>query len=174
MGASVILHMVEISPRLVKGMVLVDGAVSFKKQLPVTQLPNFDPIRRASQDIISYYLTNARLASILKSAYYHPANLSDIDIANYYSRAVYGGWLDGLTIMTRDSSENAIDFAVKKDIPTLVIWGNKDTWVGRNIAEQIAAFTGGDLRVIENAGHLSMEEAPDVFNPMVLEFLSQS
>jgi pimeloyl-ACP methyl ester carboxylesterase len=173
MGASVILQLVKIAPHLVKGMVLVDGAVSFKKQLPMTQMLGFDPIRRAFQDIMSYYLTDARLAGILRTAYYQPAKLSDTDIANYYSRAVYGGWLDALVAMTRDSSENAVDYTIEKDIPTLVIWGDKDTWVGKNMAEQIKAYTKGDLKVIENAGHVSMEEAPEVFNQMVLEFLSQ-
>jgi pimeloyl-ACP methyl ester carboxylesterase len=174
MGASIILHLAETSPRLVKGMVLVDGAVSFKGQLPVSQLLDFDPLRRAFQDIMSYYLSSDRLASILKSAYYHPTNLSDTNIENYYSRAVYGEWLDGLTGMTRDSSENAVGFTIPKHIPTLVIWGDKDTWVGKNVAEQITSYTGGEFVVIENAGHLSMEEVPAVFNQLVIEFLAQN
>jgi pimeloyl-ACP methyl ester carboxylesterase len=155
-------------------MVLVDGAASFKRQLPLSRLLGFDPIKRTFQDIMSYYLSEPRLANTLKSAYYQPHNLSDQDIANYYSRVVYGNWLDGLAAMTRDVSENTIDFTLTMNIPTLVIWGDKDTWVGKNMAEQISSFTGGGLRVIENAGHLSMEEAPDIFNPMVLEFLSQN
>jgi pimeloyl-ACP methyl ester carboxylesterase len=174
MGASVILHLANTSSYLVKGMVLVDGAASFKKQFPITHLLSFDPTRRAFQDFISHYLTSDRLAGILKSAYYQPDKLSDTDVANYFSRVVYGSWLDGLTAMTRDSSENVINFTLKKDIRTLVIWGDRDTWVGRNVAEDIANFTGGDLKVIEDAGHLSMEEAPDVFNQMVLAFLSQA
>jgi pimeloyl-ACP methyl ester carboxylesterase len=174
MGASVILHLAGVSPHLVKGMVLVDGAASYKRQLPVSRLLGFGPIKRAFQDIINYYLSEPRLTNTLKSAYYQPHNLSDRDIANYYSRVVYGDWLDGLTAMTRDGNENTIDFTLGKNIPTLVVWGSKDTWVGRDVAEKISSFTGGDLRVIENAGHLSMEEAPDIFNPMVLEFLSQN
>jgi pimeloyl-ACP methyl ester carboxylesterase len=173
MGASVILHLIDIAPHLVRGMVLVDGAVSFKRQLPVSRLLAFDPFRRAFQVIMSYYLTEPRLASILRSAYYQPHNLSDQDIANYYSRAVYGEWLDALTAMTRDASENGVDFALGKTIPALVIWGNQDSWVGKNVAEEISSFTGGDLVVIENAGHLPMEETPETFNQMVLEFLSQ-
>jgi pimeloyl-ACP methyl ester carboxylesterase len=173
MGASVILHLVETAPQLVKGMILVDGQVSFKKPFPVSRSLVFDPIGRAFQNVISCYLTKARLAGILKTAYYQPAKLSDADIAEYYSRNVYGNWPDSLIAMTRDSSENAVDFRISKYIPTLVIWGDKDTWVGRTMAEQIAAYTGGELKLIPNAGHLSMEEAPDVFNSMVIEFLSQ-
>jgi pimeloyl-ACP methyl ester carboxylesterase len=174
MGASVILHLVEVSPQLVKGMVIVDGAVSFKRQLPASLLLNFGPFRRAFQDVISYYLNEARLESILKTAYYQPANLSKYDIEDYYSRAVYGEWLNSLTAMTRDSNENVLNFSIVKNIPTLVIWGNKDTWIAKGIAEQISSFTGGDLVVIENAGHLSMEEVPNTFNQLVLHFLKQS
>ncbi len=174
MGASVTLQLAENYSTMVKELVLVDGSVSFKQQLPISQLLGFDPFRRILQDVMGRYLTSERLGTILRSAYYQPDKLSGTDLANYYSRAVYGQWLDGLTAMSRDSNENIVDFTFNKNIRTLVVWGDKDTWVGRSVAEEITSFTGGNLKILENAGHLSMEEAPDAFNNMVLEFLAQS
>jgi pimeloyl-ACP methyl ester carboxylesterase len=172
MGASVILHAARAFPQLVKGMVLVDGAASFKKPLPLVRLLGFPPARRAFQDILSYYLTRDRMAGILKSAYYQPDKVSEADVANYYSRVVYGRWLDGLVALTRDSNQNWIDFTLP-DVSTLVIWGSRDTWVPKDVSEEIARFTGGRLEVIDDAGHLAMEEAAEVFNQMVIKFLAQ-
>ncbi len=172
MGASVLLQLVHQEPQLVKALILVDGAASFSKGFPFSRLLSFDPLRRAFQDIISRWLSRDRLAGILQSAYYQPDKLSDVDFDNYYSRVVYGNWLDGLTAMTRDSNENNIDFTLSNKVKTLVVWGAKDTWVGRDIAEQLVDFTNGYLKIIPDAGHLSMEEVSDTFNQIVLDFLS--
>ena len=172
MGASVLLHLVHQEPQMVEALVLVDGAASFSQGFPFSRLLNFDPFRRAFQDIISRWLSRDRLVEILQSAYYQPDKLLDIDLDNYYSRVVYGNWLDSLTAMTRDSNENNIDFTLANEVKTLVIWGAKDTWVGRDVSEQLADFTDGQLKIIPDAGHLSMEEVPDAFNQLVLVFLS--
>jgi 3-oxoadipate enol-lactonase len=58
-------------------------------------------------------------------------------------------------------------------VPTLVIAGDRDTVTGVAESEAIAAAVpGARLAVIEGAGHLSNVERPEVFNRLVLEFLT--
>jgi pimeloyl-ACP methyl ester carboxylesterase len=58
------------------------------------------------------------------------------------------------------------------DIPTLLIWGNRDRVVTPASAEQLRReFRDCRLVVFEGAGHLPYEEVPEEFNRAVLEFL---
>jgi pimeloyl-ACP methyl ester carboxylesterase len=57
--------------------------------------------------------------------------------------------------------------------PTLVVWGEDDALIppsrGRNLAE---AIPGSRFVSIPGAGHAPMWERPDVFDPLVLDFLA--
>ncbi len=58
------------------------------------------------------------------------------------------------------------------NIPTLLIWGTKDTAVDPASAEQLKKyFRDCRLVMFEGVGHLPYEEAPDEFNRAVIEFL---
>lgn len=48
------------------------------------------------------------------------------------------------------------------DIPTLIIWGEKDTWIPAQTGRRLHnALPGSALIIYENAGHVPMEEIPD-------------
>ncbi len=57
-------------------------------------------------------------------------------------------------------------------LPTLLVWGTRDRIVDpRSAARLQAAFSNAKLVMIEGAGHLPYEEAPEEFNRILLEFL---
>ncbi len=60
------------------------------------------------------------------------------------------------------------------DVPTCLIFGSADKLttaeVGERMHEQIA---GSELHVLPDAGHLVNIEQPEVFNGIVLDFLSR-
>jgi len=59
------------------------------------------------------------------------------------------------------------------DVPTLVIYGERDAIAPRELSEEIAAgIPGARLEMIPNAGHVTNADAPDTFNALVLEFLA--
>lgn len=75
------------------------------------------------------------------------------------------------------SSRQPSDERLKRvKAPTLVIMGTKDpdfpdpAAEGRYIAEQ----TGGDLALIEGAGHYPQTEMPEKTTPIVIDFLKRS
>lgn len=58
------------------------------------------------------------------------------------------------------------------DVPTLLLYGDKDVRSPLAVAEQVhASIPGSQLVVIPSAGHLSDMEAPDRFNAEVALFL---
>lgn len=59
--------------------------------------------------------------------------------------------------------------------PTLILWGDLDTLVPRDVGESYnAAIKGSRLIVYKNVGHLPMEEVPEQSARAVREFLAPS
>ncbi|MFB3815812.1 MAG: alpha/beta fold hydrolase [Terriglobales bacterium] len=57
-------------------------------------------------------------------------------------------------------------------IPTLLVWGERDTAVRLESAEQLRRrFASAELVVMRGTGHMPYEEAPDEFNAIVQRFL---
>ena len=91
----------------------------------------------------------------------------------YYNRLVTGNWSQSLLAMTRDMSRNAITFALKRlEFPALILWGEYDTWVSRaDVDRWKDKIPSAEFYAVPEAGHMLMEENPDLFNSIVLAFL---
>ena len=174
MGTSVMLHFAHLCPEKVLGLISVDGAVSLNRSAinPFASL-SFGPFRRAGEVFLTRYATKERVGQILKSAYYKQDMATAEVVDGYYDRLVIGRWAQALLAMTRDMPGNTITFALEDlDFPTLVLWGENDTWVKRSAIEQWAdKIPSAEFHAIPEAGHLLMEEKADLFNNMVLAFL---
>lgn len=59
-------------------------------------------------------------------------------------------------------------------IPTLLVWGDRDSVVELASAHLLKAALGTDMTVMPGLGHLPYEECPEEFNRVVLEYLTQS
>ena len=82
-------------------------------------------------------------------------------------------WDLSLLGIIRDSGKNVLQKPLS-DIKakTLVIWGEKDSWIDLTKGMQInAEIENSSLRIIKNSGHLPMEENPELFNEILIEFL---
>lgn len=57
-------------------------------------------------------------------------------------------------------------------VPTLILWGREDSWIpveqGQRLHEMIP---GSRLRIIDDAGHLVIEERPDALIREILDFI---
>lgn len=78
----------------------------------------------------------------------------------------------GFRAMAHASAENLYHALPRVDIPTLLVYGEKDVRAGLPVARDLAAAIGGArLVVLPEAGHLCNMEAPDEFNDAVRRFL---
>lgn len=177
MGTSVMLHLAHLYPEKVSGLVSVDGAVVLEKSfLSLAPLIGFSPFARAGSVILTRYMNADRVRSILESACYRKETVTDEVFQGYYNRLLTGKWYQSLLGMTRDSNKNALTFPLEEmDLPVLIIWGEHDTWVTR---EDIDRWKGrlpeAEFYIMDDAGHLPMEEQPEIFNARVAGFIGAS
>jgi pimeloyl-ACP methyl ester carboxylesterase len=78
----------------------------------------------------------------------------------------------GFRAMARASAENLRHALPRVDIPTLLVYGDKDVRAGPSVARDLQAAIGGArLVVLPGVGHVCNVEAPDEFNDVLRTFL---
>jgi pimeloyl-ACP methyl ester carboxylesterase len=70
------------------------------------------------------------------------------------------------------SAEDVRDVLPRIDVPTLLVYGDRDVRAPLTVARDLrAAISGSRLVVLPDAGHVCNVEAPDEFNAAVRDFL---
>jgi pimeloyl-ACP methyl ester carboxylesterase len=78
----------------------------------------------------------------------------------------------GFRAMARASAEDVRDVLPRIDVPTLLVYGDRDVRAPLPVAETLqAAISDSRLVVLPDAGHLCNIEAPNEFNDAVRAFL---
>jgi pimeloyl-ACP methyl ester carboxylesterase len=78
----------------------------------------------------------------------------------------------GFRAMAQASAEDVHDVLAHVDVPTLLVYGERDVRAPLTVAEALhAAISDSKLVVLPDAGHLCNLEAPDEFNVAVRDFL---
>lgn len=81
----------------------------------------------------------------------------------------------GFRAMARASAEDVRDALPHIEVPTLLVYGDRDARAPLTVAEALqAAISGSRLVVLADAGHVCNVEAPDEFNVAVRDFLHES
>jgi pimeloyl-ACP methyl ester carboxylesterase len=81
----------------------------------------------------------------------------------------------GFRAMARASAEDVRDVLPRVDVPTLLVYGDRDVRAPLTVAETLhAAISGSRLVVLPDAGHVCNIEAPHEFNDAVRDFLDDS
>jgi pimeloyl-ACP methyl ester carboxylesterase len=102
------------------------------------------------------------------------ANMPDQLVARYLAPFVGEEGLEHLLLLAR-----SIDDEDMKDIElgaltqsTLVVWGDRDAWVGPKFADRlIDTIPGSRLVRLPGAGRLVPEEAPETVSTLLLDFI---
>jgi pimeloyl-ACP methyl ester carboxylesterase len=176
MGTSVMLHFAHLYPESVLGLISVGGSVNLGGgYVYPTALLNFGPFRRIGEVFLTRYVTKERVGQLLEDASHQDIVTAEV-VDGYYNRLVIGQWAKSLLAMTRDMSKNTITFALEDlELPTLILWGEQDTWVTRTeIDKWRDKIPSAQFHAIPETGHMLMEENPDLFNHMVLAFLESN
>jgi pimeloyl-ACP methyl ester carboxylesterase len=85
-----------------------------------------------------------------------------------YGLGVVGSW-------DRDLADLELALPSIANIPTLLLWGDKDTAVSVHSAERLRLqFKNCQLEIFDGVGHLPYEETPEPFNSAVRRFLRRN
>lgn len=80
----------------------------------------------------------------------------------------------GFRAMARASAEDLRAALPAVDVPTLLVYGDKDVRAPLSVAQDLhASIAGSELVILEGAGHVCNLEAPEAFNEVLRSFLQQ-
>ncbi len=187
-GARPTVEVALLAPDRIRALVLVDGAFGFGNDgqfepnhpgLPARILFGLHPLRNAvlSATAVNPLMTKKLLSSFVAD----PEVLTPAVLAVYQKPFVVkdstnrlGDWLKVLSVDEDTSLSGKLSNFSRLAMPTLLIWGDKDTvtplWQGEKLKASILNST---LSVLKGLGHIPQIEDPDRFNGALLPFVEE-
>jgi pimeloyl-ACP methyl ester carboxylesterase len=180
MGGAVAMQIASDQPTKVLTLNLIDAAGAPNPEMPKSDSRPSQSrggaawiIKLASNPVFSKILLKCTPKFLfemnMKQVYGDPKKVTDEGIERYYELMLREG--NRMATMHRLSTPRSlkVDFE-KLSMPTLILWGQKDSWIPVSQAYLLEkAILGSNLVIFENAGHVPMEE---VAMESVAEYLS--
>ncbi len=172
MGGPIVSLFTNQHPQKVERLVLVD---------PMVFMPSEESISPMNVPVVGEYLANVYLIP----------NLATGQANDFKNKSAYPDWEDRFREqMQYKGFRNAILSTIRqmpgtdtlgeykalgqKDLPVMLFWGRQDQTIPLAHSEKLLELIPqARLEIIEDAGHISHFEQPDVFNPLLIEFLQQ-
>jgi pimeloyl-ACP methyl ester carboxylesterase len=175
MGGGIVTNFALRYPDRVRGLVLVDPAIYGGANSGIASaLIGLPGIQRWGQHVVRLILAdNDRNADTIKSAWFGGSKVTP-DVLSGYRRALQTpAWDISLLALLRDGMSNNLGPRLKElNVPTLIVWGEHDTWISPTNATKLNQdIAGSQLAIIKNAGHVPHEEKPEEFNGLVIDFM---
>lgn len=184
MGGNVISWMLALAPERVAGLAYIDAAVAQPKSgvsgSPSTAevLLGVPPIRRLARIVIRSAFTPATFGELLSSAFAVTSAVTPTLVTGYAASAQLRDWDLALLGIIRDSAKNSLPdslanlTAAAGKPPTLILWGEADSWVPLRSGEVLRAdLPAAEWVVLPGIGHVPFEEDVPTFIGVVGDWL---
>ncbi|MGB0562313.1 MAG: alpha/beta fold hydrolase [Spirulinaceae cyanobacterium] len=128
-----------------------------------------------SQFFFRQLATPRTVRNVLGQAYQRRETITDELVAMLLEPARDPGAVDVFAAFTTYSQGPlAEDLLPQLSCPTIVLWGEADPWEAIALGKQIAAVpTVDDFIVLPGLGHCPQDEAPEVVNPILRDWVAQ-
>ena len=176
MGGNVISWMLALAPERVAALAYIDAAVAQPKSggssspSAAGALLEVPPIRRLARIVIRSTFTPATFGELLSSAFAVKSAVTPTLIAGYAASAQLRDWDLALLGIIRDGARNALPdslaslSAAAGAPPTLILWGEDDSWVPLKSGEVLRAdLPAAEWVVLTGVGHVPFEEGVPAF-----------
>jgi pimeloyl-ACP methyl ester carboxylesterase len=182
MGGTVTAYFAMRHPERVERLVFVDGGVfapetsqeAAEEESPLAVLATIDPDMPFAVTLLETLLTPERFTDILTSAYYKTEVVTDEVAAGYQRPLRMNNWAAGLLAFQKavDLAPVTLENLAEIAFPTLILWGEEDTWIPLAAGETMAAALETAIwMTYPETGHLPMEENTARFNTDLIAFL---
>ena len=162
-------------PNKVKKLILVDasGLPTNKPQPAVFKLAKTPLL----SDLFLYITPKFFIKKNIREVYADDTKITDELITRYHKMALRDGnrqaFIDRARMDFKLGSKANLDKLKSIETPTLLIWGAKDNWIPLDNGKRMdSVLQNSKLVVIENSGHVPMEENPKESLVTLKSFLS--
>ncbi len=168
LGGAICWNYALIHPEQIKGMILVDASgYPMDKKPGVLSLISKPPFSWVNDKLAPRML----YVDALEDVYGDESKVTDELIQRHLDLSLRPGNRKALGDRLKTSYWSHPEDIAKVDVPTLIMWGEKDAWVPLEHAELFKKdIKGAELVVIKGAGHVPMEEDPDASSKAADEF----
>ncbi|MEI6817615.1 MAG: alpha/beta hydrolase, partial [Bacteroidota bacterium] len=176
MGASIVGAMAAMNPERTAKVVFVDGLFSNTEQSTGPSIGGWamasGPVKQLAEVVAgNYYYNYPRFKKLLASAYSQEPDSAAV--MGYLEPFKIKRTTSAILELSRAWEIKTLSFSAIK-APVLIIWGSKDTWIPiENAHRFIEKYPSVQLKIIDGAGHCSMETHPAIFNGLLLDFLNK-
>lgn len=174
MGGNIATMFSQSHPEKVSKLVLVSAAISHERQSDwfrenALGILDYPILKEYVRIVLNLSLTSSRVENIFESATYQ---FEEEYFEKYFVDVTqFKNWEYVLIKMLANNRENVLDKGVENmEIPTLMIWGEEDTWVPLSEGEYLERLIeDSNLEILEEVGHLPMLEDSEGFVEILLK-----
>ncbi|UAM97088.1 alpha/beta hydrolase [Polaribacter litorisediminis] len=161
-------------PEKIEKLILIDasGLPTNKEQPAIFKMAK-TPVLNS---LFLYVTPKFFIKKNMKEVYGNESKITDELITRYHKMALRVGnrqaFIDRAKIDFKLGTKSNLEKLKSIQTPTLLIWGAKDTWIPLDNGKRMdKALPNSKLVVLENSGHVPMEENPEESLAILEEFI---
>ena len=172
-GGRVALHVAQLVPERVTGLVLIDSA-GYARTTPLPPALRMAQSRFASY-LMSYILPRSAVEDGIRGTYGDPSKVTAALVDRNYEIALRQGNRRALGATLRAQAYGDDTSLVRNlRIPTLILWGGRDTVMSPSDPQRFHHdILGSVLKVFPTLGHIPQEEDPEATSAALQQWLAR-
>ena len=172
-GGGLSLFLASRHPERLRTLVLVDSSAPTYPEDRRSRVASFRPL--ANLFVHAVALQPSMIRRALRHSFYDDSQITPELVEAYLDRLLVQGADDAFYGLTKPRAAPGPPVELEAiRVPTLAVWGAEDELVSRASGQRATArIPGSEFVVIEQCGHIPMEEKPEEFLQAVLTFLER-